>query len=309
LYQEKEMYKKMLVLLDGSKLAEVVFSYAQELAGRLDLSIDFLNVCRPEEETQIPMRRAYVVHMAEKLAQNLTGSSLQATGHVLVGYPAEEILKYAHDTSVDLIMLATHGLSGIRRWGIGSVADKIIHETEVPVWLIPSQLHETILYDKDARRSILVPLDGSKMAETVLPHVKELVKQRGEETEVLLINVSTESIMPRLKSNPPDQILGEKLGALSTRAEIYLNRIAADLKSEGIKTRVEQLVGNPADEIVGYAAERHPRMIVMSTHGRSGFSRFVFSSVTENVLHRLQKTPLFLIRPTGDVIQEQSPDF
>jgi nucleotide-binding universal stress UspA family protein len=87
---------------------------------------------------------------------------------------------------------------------------------------------------------------------------------------------------------------------LSTRAEIYLKRIAQDLESEGVQARVEQLVGNPAEEIVRYAAEYHPRLIVMSTHGYSGFSHFVFSSVTENVLRRLQKTPLFLIRPDGN---------
>jgi nucleotide-binding universal stress UspA family protein len=291
------MYRKMLVLLDGSKLAEVTFSYARELAGRLNLSIDLLHVCSPDDVDQMPMREAYIRHMAELLAAKPAGNTFQTQGHVVVGYPADEILKYAHDNGMDLIMLATHGISGIRRWGLGSVADKVIHEAEVPVWLVPARLHETILYDKNEQRSILVPLDGSKLAEAVIPYVKDLVKQRGTEMEVILLNVADKPPMPSMRWEEKEQIMGEKLAPLRTSGQVYLDHLAEDLQSEVIKTRVEQVMGDPADEIVKFAAEYHPRLIVMSTHGRSGFSRVVFGSVTENVLRRLQRTPLFLIRP------------
>jgi nucleotide-binding universal stress UspA family protein len=71
------------------------------------------------------------------------------------------------------------------------------------------------------------------------------------------------------------------------------------MEDAGLQTEYEQVVGDPAEEIVRYASTYKPRLIVMSTHGRSGFSRFVFGSVTENVLRRLQKTPVFLIRSSG----------
>ena len=303
------MYKRMLVLLDGSKMAEVVFTYARELSGRLGLNLDLLHVCSPEESQQLPMREAYIEHMAEILQaqsqeiQNEVGvksekKPVKAVGKVVVGYPAEEILKYADDNKVDVIMLATHGNSGIRRWGLGSVADKIIHEVNVPVWLVPASLHEGIIYDNIPQRAILVPLDGSKLAEEVIPQVKELTRQRGVATTIMLINV-VKPASPRLSSEDKS-LLGEDVASLNTAGEQYLKKMARKLTDDGFIAEYEQLVGEPAEEIVRYAAAYQPRLIVMSTHGRSGFSRFVFGSTAENVLRRLQKTPVFLIRPTRE---------
>src|SRR4030042_402735 len=152
------MYKKILVLLDGSKLAEVVFTYAQELSARLNLTLELLHVCSSQEAEQLPMRQAYIEHMAEilqtkaeeirsKIGGTKQGKGVQAQGKVVVGYPAEEILKYADENNIDLIMLSTHGRSGIRIWDLGSVADKVIHATRVPIWLVPSELREEIIWD------------------------------------------------------------------------------------------------------------------------------------------------------------------
>jgi len=287
----------MLVLLDGSKLAEVVYSYARELSGRLNLAVDILHVCRPEEEDQLPMRQAYVNHMAEMFRAKTEGGSAQTLGQVVIGYPAEEILKYVGKNQIDIIMLATHGVSGIRRWGLGSVADKIIHETDVPIWLVPSFLHETILNDSSASRSILIPLDGSKLAESVISPVKELVKQRGVDMDLVLVNVINQPVVAYSYWGNSPPLVGENLTALRTESQVYLNNLVQTLKSEGFSARSEQLAGIPAEEIVRYASEYQPRLIAMTTHGRSGLNRFVFGSVAENVLRRLQKTPLFLVKP------------
>jgi nucleotide-binding universal stress UspA family protein len=301
------MYKRMLVALDGSKIAEVVFSYARELSGRLGIDLDLVHVCTAEEALQLPMCQAYIEHMAETLkeqsekirekAETKDGNkALEVNGKVIVGYPAEEILKYADDNKIDLIMLATHGRSGIRRWGLGSVAEKVIHAANVPVWLVPAALHEGILYDNIPNRAILVPLDGSKLAEQVIPHAINLSKQRNAETKFMLINVAKPANMKI--SDEDKSLMKEDISALKTAGEVYLKNIAKRFEKEGLVAEYEQLVGDPAEEIVRYAAAYQPRLIVMSTHGRSGFSRFVFGSATENVLHRLQKTPVFLIRPS-----------
>ncbi len=298
------MYKKMLVLLDGSKMSEVVFSYARELAGRLGLDLYLLHVCTAVEAEQLPMRKAYIEHMAEQLLQeseavrNKAGASargpLQATGTVVVGYPAEEILKYAADNDVDLIMLSTHGRSGIRRWGLGSVADKVVHETDIPVWLVPAHLHEGIIHDTLPQLRLLVPMDGSKTAETVIPHVINLTRQRGVETEILLINVTP--VIPPRYSPRENELIKENLALLKTQGEVYLKEIVDRFREAGIKATPEQLAGDPAEEIVKYAARYNPRLIIMATHGRSGFKRFVFGSTAESVLRRLQRTPMLLIK-------------
>ena len=319
---KRAVFRRMLVLLDGSNLAEVVFSYARELSARLGLDLDLLHVCKAEDVVHLPMHEAYVHQAVERLKTQLknkpgrSGAKVRSTGvrgKIVVGYPAEEILKYAQEESIDIIMLATHGASGIRRWGIGGVADKVIHETSVPVWLVPSQLHEQIVDDKLPNRSVLVALDGSKPAEAVIPHVKELVKQRGVRFEILLVNVIKSIYIPTAMSEEIVKLSGENIAALKTRGEIYLKGIAGQFMNEGIKARFEQLVGDPADEIVRYAARYQPRLIAMSTAGRSGLNRFVFGSVTENVLQRLHRTPLFLIKPssepTADMDQERLTEF
>jgi nucleotide-binding universal stress UspA family protein len=300
------MYKKMLVLLDGSKLAEAVFTYAKELAGRLDLDLDLLNVCTQSD--QLPMCRAYIEHMAETLREQSEDihkrvgygprdKVIEAKGTVVVGYPADEILKYADENKVDIILLSNHGNSGIRRWGLGSVADKVIHETKVPIWLVPSGLREEIIYDKMPLRRILVPLDGSKLAEAVIPYVEELIKQRGVDIEIILVNVLKKS--PAANSMPDDKIMliGGDIDAMKTIGEDYMHGVAEQLRGKGYKVQIEQLIGDPAEEIVRFAAQSEPLVIAMSTSGRTGFSRFIFSNVTENIVRRIQKTPLFLLRP------------
>jgi nucleotide-binding universal stress UspA family protein len=300
------MYKRMLVLLDGSKMAEVVFSYARELSGRLGLDLELLHVCNTEEAQQLPMRQAYIDHMAEILQSQSreignqsgggpAGKPVKVVGKVAVGYPAEEILKYTEEIKADIIMLATHGRSGIRRWGLGSVAEKVIHEANVPIWLVPASIHEGILYDNMPQRAILVPLDGSKEAEAVIPHVINLARQRNAATKILLINVARPS--SSRVTEIEKALIGENISAFLQASEIYLKTMVKKFAEAGITAEYEQLVGDPADEIVRFTAANQPRLIVMSTHGRSGVRRVVFGSVTEDVLHRLQKTPVLLIRP------------
>ena len=300
------MYKKMLVLLDGSKLAEVVFSYAKELSGRLGVDLDLLYVCTAQQVQQMHMIETYVESMAARLQAQSEEvrnkaylkpgkKALKVTGRVAVGYPAEEILKYTDANKVDLIMLATHGASGDLSLGLGSVAEKIIRGSKIPVWLVPGALHPGIIYDKIPQRNILVPLDGSKQAEAAIPHAVNLAKQRGVDTRIVLITVS-KPVNTRLSAEERQTIIGKDIRSLRTTGEVYLNKMVKQLIDAGLTAESEQLVGDPAEEIVRYAARTEPRVIVMCTHGHSGFRRFVFGSVTENVLHRLQKTPLFLIK-------------
>ena len=312
------MYKKMLVPLDGSELAEVVFPYAKELAGRLDLDLIFLHVYGPDESEFAPMHRDYIQHACEIVGRELgevqekTGgqpgsTKVEARCELAEGHPAESILRYADENEIDLILMATHGRSGFSRWAVGSVADKVVHASKVPVWLVRAGIPEEIVYDKWPTRTILVPLDGSKLAESVLPHVEALAKQRGAEMmDVVLIRVCEGLVIPpgqaRLmyydhrvtvdKDEHPDQ----KVAQRKREAEDYLAGVEKRLTDAGLKARSEVLWGNPADEIVAYA-DRHPfNLIVMATHALSGLSRWAIGSVADRVVRGVSR-PVFLVRP------------
>jgi nucleotide-binding universal stress UspA family protein len=169
----------MLVPLDGSKLAEETFPYARELAGRLDLDLDFLVVVlrshigtRGQAYGTGKSVRAQIQKIQATMVEEKAIRPVEVRGAVAIGYPAEEILKYAGENKVDIILMSTHGASGVRLWALGSVAYKILHASKVPVLLIRSEAPQQIVYDKWPRRTILVPLDGSKLAESALPHAE-----------------------------------------------------------------------------------------------------------------------------------------
>jgi len=301
------------VPLDGSELAEVVFAYAKEIAGRLDLEVTLLHVCGPEERERLPMYRAYVERAAEiikrhsKEVQERTGIQpggrlAGARGELVAGHPAEEILHFADENDIDLILMATHGRSGIRRWAMGSVADKVLRASEVPVLLVRAGIPEESTYDEWPRRTILVPLDGSELAESVLPHVEALAKRRGAEpVDVALISVCeppaisfaySEAMMPL----DWDKRVEQEKAICKRASRRYLSRIEKQLKDVGLRVRSDVLVGHPAEEILRFADENHVDLILMSTHGRSGIRRWARGSVAEKVLVGVS-SPILMVRP------------
>jgi len=297
------MYKKMLVGLDGSKLAEVVFTYAQELAARLNLTLDLIHVCGTHETEQLPMHEAYIEHMAAELQSKVEmirskiggahDKTVQVQGKIVVGYPAEEILKYADENSIDLIMITSHGRSGIRMWDLGNVADKVIHAARVPVWLVPSELREEIIWDKLPKRVLVIPLDGSKLAEVAIPHAISIAKQRGGEGEIVLVYVG-ESVL--------DQIVMGRSQLTQIQTELlnvdkYLDEQVQRISKEGITAHVETLTDNSPSAFIDYLKDNPTQLIVMGAHGYSGISKIIFSGFTEQVVRLVKKTPILIVKP------------
>ena len=137
------MYDKILVPLDGSELAETALPYAEELAGRLDSRITLVYVSEPAEEHYRYMHRLYMERVVEGTKQgaaNCLGRfqerAIKVGLAILVGHPAEEIVKFAERDDVDLVVMATHGRSGLSRWIYGSVADNILQGISSPILLI-----------------------------------------------------------------------------------------------------------------------------------------------------------------------------
>jgi nucleotide-binding universal stress UspA family protein len=290
----------MLVTLDGSELSEIVLPYVKWLVGRLGLDVVLLHVCKPEESELTPLYRAYIERKAEVIRGQVkearkkaeTGpekKEAEVRGELASGYPAEEILRYADENSIDLILMATHGRSGLKRWAIGSVADKVLHASKVPVWLVPARCPEDVTYDMWPKRTILVPLDGSELAEAVLPHVKALAEQSGvEPVDVVLLRVAESPVMSdHYFSNIPE-----------TRGEIekYLARVEKRLQKAGLSVQSMVLTGEPAEQIVDYACASPFSLVVMSTHARSGLSRWVLGSIAMKVVSGIS-SPILLVRP------------
>jgi nucleotide-binding universal stress UspA family protein len=150
-------------------------------------------------------------------------------------------------------------------------------------------------------KKILVPLDGSKLAESVLSHVESLAICLPE-AEVMLVSV-TERVTGFRAVDDYSQPLGERLvpeavGKEERAARKYLDRIGKKLEEKGIKVLTEVLMGKPADEITLFATNEGCDLIVMASHGRSGPSRWTHGSVAEKVF-RSNCAPILMVRAPG----------
>ena len=150
---------------------------------------------------------------------------------------------------------------------------------------------------------ILVPLDGSKLAECALPYAEDLAKGYGAE-EVVLVSV-TEQVRAHTQAPEAREVYGlagsdvtVTFGKKETEAQRYLEGIADELDAKGIKARTEVLLWPPAEAIASCAERNSANIIIMSTHGRSGPSRWAYGSVADKVL-RSSCVPVLLIRAPG----------
>ena len=148
-------------------------------------------------------------------------------------------------------------------------------------------------------QKILIPLDGSELAECSLEHAKTVV-QACHMADVIILHVVVPfsvQTMPAL-GEADDDTLRRIREQHQKDAEEYVLKVKDTLKKQGIATRAVTIVGNPADEILGYTEKNNVDLIVMSTHGRSGLSRFFFGSVADKV-SRHSRVPVLLIAPEG----------
>jgi nucleotide-binding universal stress UspA family protein len=320
----------ILVPLDGSALAEQVLPQVSALALALDAKVCLLQVvAEPErnrpladsisemygagespEQYEARQRRALEERCAHAEGYLSTRAALlQAAGlpvavEVRVG-PAPEIIgEVAAAIPARLIALATHGYSGLRRWAVGSVADKVVHTACAPVLLvrghIPAHPEDTPpRLPPFALRRILVPIDGSGFSRQALPFAAELATSSGADLVLLQAIAPTIEGYPSLFAQPSTPY-SAVLRALHEQAVRELDALAGELRAEGLQVSPVVSTGHPAEAIVDEAARRGASAIVMATHGRGGLSRWALGSVADKVLHATT-TPLVLVRAWGEL--------
>ena len=285
-------YRRMLVPLDGSELAERAFPYAKNLAKTKGSEVILFTVSiAPVGQLDRPMK-AYL----ELNAKELKSQGIKASIAIAYGNAADEIIKFADKNKIDLIIISTHGHSGIKRWMLGSVALKVLYGTCTPVLLIKSRAHKIANLEF---KKILVPLDGSPFSEASVPYVKELVK--GTDGEIILLRVSEPPVLPADRSpaiKPSWEEYRDILMAeIQRQAEEYLEEIKANLGKSGIKVRSQAILGKATESILQVAQKEDINLIAMTTHGRTGVSRWVYGSVASRIVEESLQ-PVMLIRPS-----------
>lgn len=312
------MYSNVIVPLDGSELAEQALPYARLVAGSLSVPIELVTALdalplavkdrraiAAGREMMTEARRASESYLTD-VRQGLRDEGIAASWTMLPGTPDRAIVERASHDRNALVVMSTHGRGGITRWALGSVADKVLHTTLNPM-LIAHPGGSRLPRSRTGVGTVLVPLDGSRLAELSLPHAMSLATHLGVSVELLLITSTADHYRGQLGGS------ARRLAMSNASLEKLtgdLIRSDADEVSEYLTAaRRKALLENPSpaevatrhllrDDVAGAIIERATEMsalVVMSTHGRSGLQRLVMGSVTDRVI-RHSNIPLVVVR-------------
>jgi nucleotide-binding universal stress UspA family protein len=271
----------------------IILFRALDLALWLDVDVELVRSRSAE------IVKAYLEEQAEPLRQE--GMTVETA--VRVGNPVEEILEQAIARQTDLIVMTTHGRTGLARWALGSVAERVARAAVIPVLLIPSNapaIQENQL--EAARLRFLVPLDGSSGSEAVLPQAIALARLFGAELRLLFV------LIPRFEEWEPPGGGHEACGRWDgerrriRQMERYLMRKVDDARRAGVAARWALGFGLPGPKIIEDAQQHQASLIVMATHSHSDVSRRKLGRTAEEVIHR-GKLPIVLVSGVSSSVE------
>ncbi len=304
------MYTKILVPLDGSPLAEQVLPWVRFLAKGLKVQVELLHAVDPAiiAEFSNPNQGRYV----DLIVADMERKSIDYLNQILgsfpdpskvvcsaqIGKPADVIVYKAAIQLGTLIAMATHGRSGAQRWLLGSVADKVLHMATNHLLLVRAN-KENKTTEEFPLKTVVVPLDGSPLAEKALPHIVELAKKIN--LDVVLVRVWSLPTSAYFGSEDYDMPNFERITEEVTKeAKGYLEEKVRQLKREGLeKVSSVLLEGDNAQEIISFGRQTPGNLVAMSTHGRSGLGRLVLGSVTDRVVCH-SDDPVLVIRASTE---------
>jgi nucleotide-binding universal stress UspA family protein len=287
------MFEKILVPLDTSPLAEQALPYVIELARAFNSAIDIINICELRQDQEAAVCQSYLNTEAARIKANLAGQADKIKTETIMGSPGQNILKYAEKEKADLIIMSSHGRSGVTLWPFGSTVDKVLRRTGVPLIIVKVKEAQIQQPQEDRFKRVLVPLDGSELGAKVVPYVVEIAAKLGSEVVLLEVIETAKHVHTLGRIDTVPFIEGE-LSALRTRAQDFLARESLKFASSGSNVRTVVKEGNVAEQILKYANEQQCSLIAISSHGHSGFESWIIGSVTSKVLSAGTKSLLFV---------------
>lgn len=275
------MYENILLPFDGSEGAAEVLHHASELAHWADATIQILYVADTTRDSvtvvdghtvdALAQQGEDVVSEAAKILDSL-GVSYETD--VVQGNPAPTIVEYAERYGQDLVVMPTHGRDGISRYLIGSVSEKVVRLSSVPVLTVRMQPDETLVFPYE---NILIPVDGSTAATHAANHLVELAASLDATVHVLSV-VDNSTLGPDVRST-----ISEKEGEQA--ATDAVETVVSEAETRGVTNTVRHIEhGNPVEEILGRVESNDIHAVGMGTTGKRGTDRILLGSVAEKTV-------------------------
>lgn len=284
------MIERIVVPLDGSLTAEAILPQVRRLLYRNDSEVILVRAVDPPmaenaitvAEVELSAARDYILGQVERLEK----AGVRAKYVVRIGNPVGVILDVAEEHRATMVAMATHGATGLKRVLFGSVAENLMRKSPIPVFLVrPFWSYEIVSRTRTEQapvRNVLLPVDGSDLSLKALPGVIEL-SDLFEARIVLL------------------RVLEEKHGSAESvaEAEKQMAAIARTIEKKGVETLTLIERGEPVEQILKVISFHEIDLVAMTTHGRSGLSRALMGSVTEDVLRRATVPILIACQSNG----------
>ena len=310
------MYKAIMVPTDGSGFDREAIRVALRIGERTGAKIrlvrvlttgSFFGVAAASEglagaaEVVRSERDAALSELYALAAECRVASKAEITVDLHAG-PVTDVLEgYARRNDIDLIVISTHGRSGLTRLSLGSVTDSLIRHTTIPVLVVKSPASYLNPQVSGPFNRIVVPLDGSTLAEQILPRVLELAIL--EEAEITLLTILVPQTYSQKEIADPSLPWWEKDISL---AQTYLSNVATRLRRRGVTVTTDIVIAeNVASAIGDFASREKADMIAIATHGRGGLARMIRGSVADAIMHS-GRTSMLVFKPDMPVQKESS---
>jgi nucleotide-binding universal stress UspA family protein len=281
--------QSVVIGLDASDLSARALPFAQDIAEQWRGRLILVHASGSGEE-HVPVPLELELH---ELVRELAEKGINADAVVRASEPAQAIVDVARERDADLIVMGSHQRHGLDRWLNGSVTEKVLSLSSTPLLVVPS--HNTTSRTRSQR--ILIPLDGTRVGEAPLDFLRERATVRP--IEVLLVRIVSDApivvgMAPGFTSAP---LTAEDLDAEVTEARRYLAGMAESIRDSRVSAHYQVIEATaPVSRVILKAArDAGADLIALGSHAKSGMSRFVLGSVSEETLER-SPIPVLLMR-------------
>lgn len=321
------MFKRILVPLDGSEFAERALPHAEFFARVFDSKIILLHVMETRREInqsrsedpinwKIRENRAekYMQETVAKVAERIHKDSSEVEYAILTGNPAENIISFAQDESINLLVISTHGWGGLTHWNISSVAQKVIHRIYLPVLLVRAYEEQEILESTIQYRRILMPVDSSPRSECAFSAGIRLLRgeldaqgvpDSKEEPVLFLATVIRPPEIPIPESHGAEaqKLIAQLMQITRDSVHSYLDRIKLQFSVPcEIRTLEHPSISKALQSLV---KKENIDLLIMSAHGHTGQYHHPYGSVAREMLEFgsrpiliIQDIPRNLVQPS-----------
>lgn len=261
------MIRNILLATDGSDVATTAVEQGLAIASKLDATVHVVSVLEDDGQATDAARTRHR-GVVETVEDDAADRGISVVTNVPTGDPGRTILEYADDNGIDLLVLGTHGRTGLRRWLMGSVATVVVREARCPVLTVNADVTD-VAHDVD---DVLLATDGRPGVEGAVEHGLDLAGAFGATVHAVYVVNDVNSRLSRVLE------AFEEIGERST------SEIAERAEERGLEASRSIERGLPHEELVAYATDHDVDLVVVGTESRSGLDRLVAGSVSQRLI-------------------------